>query len=191
MSQIEAPADFLEAIETLRGHTFRRDVRVAQIPPPENIAPWAVALQAETDVPSIDSHLPYRAGSRFIVLYDPENIHMWGSPLRIVCHIGAPMDTTMASEELITQVAWSWLNEALDGRGARHMNLVGTVTRTQNSTFGGIDLRTSATELELRASWTPHGTDLSSHVLAWIDALSLVAGLAPEGTVLLIPRHSI
>ena len=57
-----------------------------------------------------------------------------------------------------------------------------------NETFGGLELSSSLTEVELRASWTPNSPDLYHHVRAWADFIALACGLAPEGTTALPAR---
>ena len=45
-----------------------------------------------------------------------------------------------------------------------------------------------AHQLEMRASWTAEGIDLSTHVEAFAKVLALVAGLPPEGVAQLGKR---
>lgn len=188
MSQIEAPGVFIEALASLRGHTFRKELHVTQIAPPKRLAPWAVALQAEiNESPVLDPDF-YRGGARFVFMYDPDGQEAWDGTMRIVCQLTAPMDTEMSSDPLLGEVAWDWLSDALAAHGAAHHNLVGTVTRVYNETFGGLELRGETTELELRASWSPNSTDLAGHLRAWADFIAVSAGLAPEGVTSLRAR---
>ena len=46
----------------------------------------------------------------------------------------------------------------------------------------------STTQLELRGSWTATSTDLSPHLLAFVDLLCVAAGLPPEGVAVLGDR---
>jgi hypothetical protein len=52
------------------------------------------------------------------------------------------------------------------------------------------DHRSSA-EVEVRASWTPLGTDLTAHLRAWCDVLCYAGGLPPSapGVAPLPPRR--
>jgi hypothetical protein len=106
---------------------------------------------------------------------------------------------------MLADVGWSWLMDALAGRGASFSHEGGTVTRVLSRSFGALADRPSSVEIELRASWTPQiphdlsqpagrgkGPDLGPHVLAWTDLLCTVAGLPPlpEGvTALRTRRH--
>ncbi|TSA47529.1 MAG: DUF3000 family protein, partial [Actinomycetales bacterium] len=46
--------------------------------------------------------------------------------------------------------------------------------------FGTLENLEEASELEIRASWTPtNGTNIANHVKAWIELLEISAGLAP------------
>ena len=101
--------------------------------------------------------------------------------MRLVAYIQADMDDAVAADPLLPDVAWQWLNESLDGNGAGFTNLGGTVTSTASVRYGEIGGPPRAYQLEMRASWTAEGIDLSSHVEAFANVLSLVAGLPPEG----------
>jgi hypothetical protein len=80
---------------------------------------------------------------------------------------------------MLTEVAWSWLVEALDERGAQSRAESGTVTRTASQSFGAIEDRPPSGDVEIRASWTPETPDIGPHLEAWGDVLARVAGLPP------------
>jgi hypothetical protein len=179
--EINAPADFLTALDSLKGHTFRPELHVTQIPPPQRIAPWAVALQAEVnDSEKLDPD-HYRGNARFVLLHDPQGQPAWDATFRIVTYASAPVDTEIGDDPLLGEVAWAWLTEALTNHGVTYRNLTGTVTRIYNETFGGLGLASSRTEVELRASWSPLSPDASEHLKAWADFTALICGLGPEG----------
>ena len=188
MPEIEAPAEFLTALESLKGHTFRDELHVSQIPPPAKIAPWAVALQAE--IKDSRSMYPdsYRGDARFVLLFDPEGQPAWDGPFRIVTYANAPVESDMGGDPLLGEVSWSWLAEALDLRGAEYHNLTGTVTRNYNETFTGMHMTDSTIDLEVRASWSPNHADVSAHLDAWADFAAIACGLSPDG-VAALPRH--
>ena len=186
--EIVAPEEFLSALESLKGHEFRRELHVSQIPPPKRIAPWSVALLAEINESLELDPEYYRGESRFVFLYDPEGQSAWDGPMRIVSHAKAPVDTVMADDPLLGEAAWSWLVDALASNGAPYHNLTGTVTRVYNESFGGLDLNTMRTEIELRASWSPDDSDLSAHLRAWAELAASIAGLEPEGITSLSRR---
>ncbi|MDY5153766.1 Protein of unknown function [Actinobaculum suis] len=188
MSHIEAPNDFLKALGSLRGHVFRQEIHVTQIPPPRGLAPWAVALRAEINESTASDPAYYRGSARFIVLYDPDGQAGWNGPCRIVCQITVPIDLDMCTDPLFGEMVWERLADALHQHEAPYHSLLGTVTRVYNETFGGMDLQEDSNQLELRASWSPEDPDLSGHLSAWADFIASAAGLAPEGVVFLRPR---
>ncbi|MGH3158579.1 MAG: DUF3000 family protein, partial [Streptosporangiaceae bacterium] len=94
-------------------------------------------------------------------------------------------------------VSWTWLTEALDAGAAGYAAPSGTVTRVITEGFGGKQDEPAATELEIRASWSPvrspdgpQPPPLACHVTAWCEALSAAAGLpsGPAG-VRVMPQH--
>jgi hypothetical protein len=108
--------------------------------------------------------------------------------MRLVAYIQADMDDAVASDPLLPDVAWQWLNESLAEAGAGYTNLGGTVTSTASVRFGEIGGPPRAYQLEMRASWTAEGIDLSGHVVAFSKVLAHVAGLPPEGVQQIGPR---
>lgn len=176
---VQPPAQFVTALESLKGQEFRPEMHVAQIPGPTRIAPWAVALQAEiNDSPTCDPDR-LRGSAKFVVLHDPAGQPAWNGTFRVVIHAQAAMDSDMGADPLLGEVAWSWLADALDGAGASYHNLNGTVTRVFNETFGGLYINSSQVEAQLRASWTPQTPYLTEHLHAWADFAASMAGLGP------------
>lgn len=174
------PAEFVTALESLKGQTFRPEMHVNQIPPPTRIAPWGVALQAEMNTsPDLDPDF-YRGDAKFVVLHDPAGQLAWEGTFRIVVYGRAPMDAAMGDDPLLGAVAWSWLTDGLAARRASFHNLNGTVTRVFNETFGDMYLDSARIDLEVRASWTPETEHLTAHLLAWADFASQLAGLGPH-----------
>ena len=100
--------------------------------------------------------------------------------------MSAAVDPEMAGDPALAEVGWSWLQDSLSDRGARHTAAGGTVTRTASLTFGLVDNPTESNEVEIRASWSPlpeadGGLDLAVHLSAWCDLLCATAGLPPVG----------
>ena len=119
-----------------------------------------------------------------ILLFDPDGVDAWGGSLRIVVFATCELDTEIAQDPLLPEVAWSWLTESLDGSGAGYSALGGTVTATSSTRFGDIAGPQRADDLEMRASWTAdENTDL--HLQAFAGFLAAAAGLPPEGVTLL------
>jgi hypothetical protein len=202
----DAPEDFQRALESLRGARVRAEVVLDEAPAPQRIAPYAVALTADVLAPGGDGSAPDEreelATGRFVLLHDPSGPEPWGGTFRAVTFVRAELEPELGADPLLADVGWSWLVDALGGRGAEFSHEGGTVTRVMSQSFAALAERPSSVEIELRASWTPHdlsttggrtvGPDLGPHLLAWTDLLCTVAGLPPlpEGvTALRTRRH--
>ena len=180
--------EFAQALSELRGARLRPEVRVTEVPAPQRIAPYAVALTAEVATAGSDEEL---ASGRFVLLHDPDGQEPWGGTFRIVSFVRASVEMEMATDPVLTEVAWSWLIEALDDRGATWAAPSGTVTRTASQSFGSLQDRPPVGEVEIRASWTPLDAATGAHLQAWADLLAHLAGLPPVPagvTVLSRPR---
>ncbi|WP_087010649.1 DUF3000 domain-containing protein [Leucobacter sp. 7(1)] len=184
MAMIGGPTlEFSVAAEQLRTARLRSELVCQEIAPPERVAPDSMALAAgvargprrghAADI-ALDS--PYGAG-RLILMHDPGSVEEWGGPFRIVCFAHAPLELEIGVDPFISDVAWSWLVDALDTREARHTALSGTATKTISSGFGTLESRGDAAQIELRASWSPLGTDFTAHAEAWSELICLLAGL--------------
>lgn len=178
-----APEPFRIAISTLLATTVRPQARVERIRPPQRLAPWTFAVAVDILPSGHDS-----ATGRLVVLYDPDGSEAWDGELRLVGYAQADLAADMAGDPLLPAVGWSWLTEALQQRGAEHTAVGGTVTQTTSTRFGDVHGPTSTTQLELRGSWTATSTDLSRHLLAFVDLLCIAAGLPPEGIAVLGDR---
>jgi hypothetical protein len=179
------PEAFLGAVAGLRAvmqKGLRAEVGIEEVPAPQRIAPYAMALSA--DVVSDGDDL---ATGRFILLYDPASPDAWQGPFRIVSYVRAALESELATDPMLGQVGWSWLQDALGSEQTAHHAVGGTVTRVVSETFGELAGPPPTVELEIRASWTPStggpGTDpgpaLGEHLLAWSGLLCAVAGLPP------------
>lgn len=178
------PADFASAAEQLRSATLRSDLAVREIPPPERIAPLSIAFAAgvrEGTGPDPESVLDSPAGAgRFVLMHDPEAAEEWGGDFRIVCYAQAPLEIEIGVDPFISDVAWSWLVDALDSRDADYSFISGTATKVLSSSFGALEARGDGAQIELRASWTPLGDNFTAHAEAWSELLCLLAGLPHE-----------
>lgn len=176
-----APETFVSAVERLRAATLRRELTVREIPAPERIAPYSIAFAAGVRIPSLvesEEVLDSPAGAgRFVLMYDEASAEEWGSPFRIVCYAQAPLEVEIGIDPFISDVAWSWLVDALELREATHTYLSGTATKVLSSSFGTLEPRGDASHIELRASWTPLGDNFAAHAEAWSELLCLLAGL--------------
>jgi hypothetical protein len=187
----DLPAPFARALKSVRGAQARTELSVHEIPAPNNLAPFAVALAADV-APTrhgADSEL---GTGRFILLYDPAEPEAWGGAFRIVCFAQAPLETEIGLDPFLADVAWSWLVDALNARGAKYASPSGTATKILSTGFGELSLQPDGAQIELRASWTPLEDDVSSHVEGWGELLCMLAGLPPttEGVTLLSTRRT-
>jgi hypothetical protein len=176
--QLSAPADlpavFRRAVAGLSRVELRPEVVLSELPPPQRLAPYAVALNAS--VPQGDDDL---ADGRLIVLHDPAGQDVWEGTTRCVAYVQAEVDVEIANDPMLPSVGWSWLLDALEAAGAQHLAAGGTVTRTTSERFGALTSHPTGAEVEIRASWSPVGDDLGPHLLAFTELLCAAAGLPP------------
>lgn len=178
---VEVPAEFRRAIARLGVAHLRPEVEVGELPAPARLAPFSHAITVTLVPGARDSE---SASGRFILLYDPDGLSAWGGNLRIVIFATCELDTEIAVDPLLPEVAWSWLTESLAASGAGVTALGGTVTATSSTRFGDIAGPLRTDDVELRASWTAdEKTDL--HLAAFAAFLEAAAGLPPEGVTLL------
>lgn len=187
-----APAPFRRAVAALSGVRPRAELVVSPLDAPPRLAPFTWAVSVEADAarrPGEDLDEPDTSG-RLILLHDPAGQDAWGGTFRLVCFVQARLDPEQLGDEMLPLVAWSWLTEALDGCGAAHAALGGTVTQTSSVRFGDIAGRGGShlgrdDDVELRASWTPadpSGGALHRHAEAFHTLVATAAGLPPTGT---------
>jgi hypothetical protein len=195
------PAAFTRAAAAVAAVQPRPEVRLAEVPAPQRLARYAVALSADVLDPSSDgqtSDEPDELGSgRWVLLHEPGGMEAWDGEFRVVSFARAVVDPEMGADPLLAEVAWSWLRETVADHGLRWCRPSGTVTRVTNTGFGALADQRGSAELEIRASWTPlpaeqselAGDHLAAHAEAWLDLLATACGLPPlpEG-VLALPR---
>jgi len=180
----DAAADFARALADLREARMRPEVRITEVPAPQRIAPYAVALTAEVVGAGGDEEL---SSGRFVLLHDPSCPEPWEGAWRAVTFARAELEPEVAGDPALGGVGWSWLIDSLEDRGVDYCAEAGTVTQVVSERFGGLADRVTTVELEVRASWTPLDARLGEHFLAWSDLLCQVAGLPPlpDGVVAL------
>lgn len=168
-----APAEFTEALATLRQVRPGSGVDLVEVPGPSRLAPYVAALSAT------QTYNGSEATARLVILYDPACPEAWEGPFRLVLLVRADIEEDLAADPLFSEVAWAWLGESFDTCSADYFALAGTVTRTLSHSFGGLILRGSETGMELRASWSPEGNNLAPHLYA---VLNLLSRLTYEGS---------
>ncbi|WP_222196193.1 DUF3000 domain-containing protein [Modestobacter italicus] len=177
------PADFQAALEALATVHPRPEIVVEHIPAPQRLAPWSHAIGLQVGSP--DDPEEELASGRFIVLFDPDGHEAWQGTTRCVGFVSASTDSDMVDDSMFSEVAWSWLTDALADSGAQAHSIGGTVTRTASTRFGSIAAPEHSVDVEIRASWTAEGTDLDRHLTAFLEVLGNAAGLPPAGIRLL------
>jgi len=181
----DAPKTFRVALDQLRQATTRTEVELDEIPAPSKLAPYAVAMGAEVGNEAGDAS----AVGRFILLYDNHHSEIWDGNFRIVTYIRTSIESDLGEDPMVSEVAWTWIMEALDEADATYRQPGGTATRVLSKGFGMLDYQYETIDLELRASWTPAGDHLNRHLTAWTDMVCTFAGLPPvtEGVIPLNP----
>lgn len=170
----------------LQSVRLRPEISLTEVPAPARIAPYSLAMTADVHS-TIDTDEAELATGRLVVLHDPDFPEPWEGSWRLVSYARAELETETGADPLLGQVGWSWLMDSLRDAGAAFRAEAGTVTRVLSEGFGSLAEDGGNVEIEIRASWTPIGLDLGTHLSAWTNLLSTVAGLPPlpEGVVAL------
>ncbi|MFG2786527.1 DUF3000 domain-containing protein [Streptomyces sp. NPDC048419] len=176
-----APLPFRAAVDALRSARLRPQIEVEATRAPQRLAAFAYALEAT--VVDDDQDL---ADGRLVLLHEPDGHDAWRGAFRLVTLVRAELEPEMAADPLLPDVCWTWLTGALQARGLSCGEPSGTVTRASSHYFGGLAERPAASQIEIRASWTPREglggvPDTAAHLAAWCDLLAQVAGLPPAG----------
>ena len=183
------PRLFEQAVAALTAMVWRPELVIEDLPAPQKIAPFAVAVSADVMV-----HDDELGSGRLVLLHDPTGNPSWDGDFRCVTYARADVDAEMVADPLLTEVGWSWLIDALDRNHAGYRAPSGTVTAVSSKAFGAISDDPPRAEIELRASWTPvitSGDQLTQHLAAWSELLCMTAGLPPlpDGVVPILPRR--
>ena len=185
------PAAFTAALAAVRRAALRPELVLTEIPAPGSLAPYSIALAADV-TPARHAEDSELGTGRFILLYDPAGSDAWGGQFRVVCFAQAPLETEIGLDPFLADVTWSWLVDALDARGAKYIAASGTATKILSTGYGELESQGDGAIIELRASWTPLGHDVTSHVESWGELLCMLAGLPPaaEGVSVLAARRA-
>ncbi|MEO7131452.1 MAG: DUF3000 domain-containing protein [Dermatophilaceae bacterium] len=170
-------ASFARSATALREVRLRSELRITEVPAPTRIAPHAVAFTADVIDPS-DPEEDLATG-RFVVLHDPSAPEAWDGQWRVVTFARAELEPELSADPMLGAVGWSWLMDSLGDRELDWTAEAGTVTRVVSESFAGLADREPSVEMEIRASWTPTGGELTEHMRAWADMLCTIAGVPP------------
>lgn len=189
-----APPPFRSAVEALKATRLRPEIEIEPTRPPQRLAPYAYALEAAVVEGEEDL-----ADGRLVLLHDPAGHDAWQGAFRLVTLVRAELEPEMAADPLLPEVCWSWLTGALQSRGLSYGEPSGTVTRASSHYFGGLSTRPAASQIEIRASWTPREVlggvpDTAAHLASWCDLLAQIAGLPPtvdpgDSAVVTLPQR--
>ncbi|BDH49773.1 hypothetical protein MTP02_07840 [Streptomyces albus] len=189
----DAPPGFRAAVRALEEARLRPEIEVEATPAPRRLAPFAYALEAAVVQDGEDL-----SDGRLVLLHDPAGHDAWKGAFRLVTLVRAELEPEMAADPLLPEVCWSWLTGAFQARGLVHGEASGTVTRASSHHFGGLSTRRPASQIEIRASWTPQegpggAPDTAGHLTAWSDLLARIAGLPPvaatDASVVSLPQR--
>ncbi|WP_062733423.1 DUF3000 family protein [Kocuria turfanensis] len=210
---------FQEALEHLLRTPYRDGIELTEIPAPTHLAPFAAAVRAEvrqppdppagpaleprTALPALPRAASPRdelggrgpadelAAGRFVLLFDPSEPEAWGGPLRIVTWARAAVGREVGCDDTAGLLAWTRLLESLQRHRAGYSREGGTASRVLAEGFGTLGDQVEGADVELRASWTPDGSDVEPHLAAWADTVCAFAGLPPypRGVTVLHPRR--
>ena len=121
----DAAADFARALADLREARMRPEVRITEVPAPQRIAPYAVALTAEVVGAGGDEEL---SSGRFVLLHDPSCPEPWEGAWRAVTFARAELEPVVSERfggladrvttvELEVRASWT----PLDARLGEHL----------------------------------------------------------------------
>ncbi|MEN9735358.1 MAG: hypothetical protein RL129_68 [Actinomycetota bacterium] len=166
------PVNFENIANEIRAIKSRNEIVLTEVPAPQKLAPFAMALSAEvTEI---------TATGRFVLLHDPKGQEGWGGEFRCVTFIRSAIDTEMANDPVLCDLGWSYLIDSLGKNDAKFSNPSGTVTKVSSASFGTLKGQVESNELEIRASWTPDIPDkLVNHTKAWLETIEIACGLMP------------
>jgi hypothetical protein len=173
-----APDEFNDAVREAESAVLRPELRVFNTAAPEGLAPFQRAWAADVEPSRATGDDEYGTG-RLVLLYDPKVPDAWGSAYRMVVFAQAPVDPSMGADQFLPNVAWSWLIDALDNRGADHKAPSGTATVVLSTGFGGLAEEKQGAQVEVRASWSPTNGKLKPHLEAWSEFVCMLAGFPP------------
>lgn len=169
--------EFQAADHSLRTALSRPELNVQEIPAPKEIAENSVAFATSVRQDSDHDHSPAGTG-RFVLFWSPEPQENWSTRFRIVVYARAPYENDIGTDSGALDITWEWLTDALKFNNAEFSALAGTTTRIISTGHGELTAEKQHTEVELRASWSPHGTDMAPHFAAWQALVATMSGIS-------------
>ena len=177
---------FERLLDQLRIFTPRPEVVLEEVPAPQKLATYAFAFSADVSNGKLGDEEDELASGRFVLLHEPGGQESWEGEFRCVTFVRADVDTAMQQDPLLPEFGWGWFLSALDGAECTIAAPSGTVTRVSSASLGKLSPRNDASEIEIRASWTPvinDSSELIKHISGWCTLIAEVAGLEeiPDG----------
>ena len=171
----DLPAEYQAAVFSIRQATNRVELEIEELDAPQDIATHAIAFAAK--VASETSEVPGNLGTgRFVLFWSPKPQENWTTNFRIVCFARSPLEADIGAEDQSSDITWTWLTDALNIAGAEHSAIAGTTTRIISSGHGLMENDNRHAEIEMRASWSPHGTNIAKHFEAWQNVVCMMSG---------------
>ena len=167
---------FDELSSQVLSFNWRPEIFVSQMPSPQRIAPFSIAIEAEIEQTTGDPV----GNSRLVILHDPDGNPAWDGTYRCVSLVQADVELEMAMDPLLAEVGWNWLNDSLGQFEAIYRAASGTVTAITSQSFGALENSATA-EIEIRSSWTPEIDErgIVPHLEAWQQLQCFTCGLPP------------
>lgn len=175
-SLADPPADFINALLSLREAKIDPAILYREVPAPEGLSPFAAAIQM---IVEDGGHRPAGEGT-LVILFDDRGEERWPGGFRLVGYARMEIDEDQSVDPLLGEVVWRTFLANLQASGANPQAVSGTVTRELSETFGGLELSGASLVVELRCSWSPTGLDLKHHLEGWGEALRQNAGVLPS-----------
>ena len=179
---MKPPFSFDELVELLRTFTPRDEIILEEVPAPQKLATHSFAFTADISNGALGESEEEVASGRFVILHEPGGQDTWEGDFRCVTFMRADVESEMQEDPLLPEIGWNWLLDSLAAAGAEFNAPSGTVTRVSSASFGKLSPRTSDSEVEIRASWSPVikvPSDIFLHVQGWCNLITEIAGLPP------------
>ncbi|MBT1172088.1 DUF3000 family protein [Bifidobacterium sp. MA2] len=188
---VGVPDAVWDAVESVRAMRRLDDVRYREIPVPSTLADFGIGVELEsgsrggtTGFPYDGDPFPAVATGWIMLLYSNDIRPDWGSRWRCVAFARLPL-SSVENDSLAPGMYWDDMCARLEG--VEPDSVGGTVTVTQNTTFGSLGAGDSA-GCEMRVSFTPavHGGvpfDAGAYVASWARFLRSTIHFNEDATV--------